>query len=94
MAAVTVEYEGQRRVLKGHGNGPMDATINALRELGIDCNIKEYKEHSLDEGSTAKAIAYVQVELGGSTKYGVGVHTNSEEAAIRAVLSGVNRHLA
>ena len=92
-AAVTVYYQGQRRVLVGHGNGPMDATITALGEFGIHCNIKEYKEHSLDEGSTAKAIAYVQVELGGTTKYGVGVHTNSEEAAIRAVLAGVNRHL-
>jgi 2-isopropylmalate synthase len=93
-ASVTVEYEGQKRVLVGHGNGPMDATITALGDLGIQCNIKEYKEHSLDEGSTAKAIAYVQVELGGITKYGVGVHTNSEEAAIRAVIAGVNRHLA
>jgi 2-isopropylmalate synthase len=92
-ASLMVQFKGMEHTLVGHGNGPIDATVAALSVLDITFNVRDFKEHSLDEGSSAKAIAYVQVEMEGSTKYGVGVHTDSEEAAIRAVISGVNRHL-
>ena len=51
-----------------------------------------FKEHALSSGTEASAIAYIQIKLAdGRTKWGAGVDTNVELAAIKAVLSAVNR---
>jgi len=92
------EYEGK-------GNGPLDAArdaiLNALTpdpsrigrgETKFDFQIKNYSEHSLGEGSAARAIAYIQIErLDKATFYGVGISPNISRASIEALFSAVNR---
>ncbi|MBI5016708.1 MAG: 2-isopropylmalate synthase [Deltaproteobacteria bacterium] len=81
------------RVLHGHGNGPIDAFVDALRrECGLDIQVIDYSEHALGDGADAVAIAYVQLKTGaGSTFYGVGRHENIVTASLRAALSAANR---
>jgi 2-isopropylmalate synthase len=90
--ATTLQVNGQLRQMNGQGNGPIDAFLNALN-LGI-C-VYHYAEHSLSQGSDARAIAYV--EIGGDdftrSVYGVGIHDNIITASLLAILSGVNRAL-
>ena len=79
--------------LTGEGNGPIAAFVNALNAAGTPkFEVANYREQSLSSGTEASALAYIQIQLAdGRTKWGAGVDTNVELAAIKAVLSAVNR---
>ena len=79
--------------LTGDGNGPIAAFVHALHGAGVaPFEIANFKQHALSSGTEASAIAYIQIQLAdGRTKWGAGVDTNVELAAIKAVLSAVNR---
>jgi 2-isopropylmalate synthase len=91
--AVTAEVsvDGQARQIEGVGNGPISAFCDALGSLGIGVRVLDYTEHALSAGSDAQAAAYVECEVGGQARWGVGVDTNTVTASLRAVLSAVNR---
>jgi len=86
-----VEIHGKRFDVEGRGNGPIDASVDALRGIGQNVEVKSLHTHSLGEGSGAQAIAYVEVEREGVVCFGVGIDTNTELAQIKALFSGVNR---
>jgi 2-isopropylmalate synthase len=89
---VAVRMESGERWVKGSGNGPIAAFVNALsRDLGLAVEIVDYAEHALGEGADARAAAYVEAKVGGKTRWGVGVDANIVTASIRAVVSAVNR---
>jgi len=89
---VNVRVEGGERWIKGQGNGPIAAFVDALRRgLGIAVEIADYHEHALGEGADARAAAYVEAKVGGKTRWGVGVDANIVTASLRAVVSAVNR---
>ena len=93
---VTVEAHvrlgGGERWLKGHGNGPIAAFVDALKAAGIVVELTDYTEHALGEGADARAAAYVEARVnGGKTRWGVGVDANIVTASLRAVVSAVNR---
>ena len=79
--------------VEASGNGPVDAFVRALiSQLRVPhFAVQAYVEHALEAGEESKAIAYVQVERDGKTWWGAGVDTNIELAAVRAVLSALNR---
>ena len=59
-ATVTLELNGQRKVVTSVGNGCLDAVANAIQSAtGMDFHLENYSEHSLDEGSTSRAASYV-----------------------------------
>jgi len=81
---------GKYRQVKGRGNGPIAATLNAL---SMQASVMSYEERNLSQGNDAEAIAIIELsvsDLPGSY-FGVGIHTNSTTAAILAVLSGLAR---
>jgi 2-isopropylmalate synthase len=93
-AAMDFQYKGEEKHIVATGNGPIDAVKNALHEVtGVNFKINDYSEHALDEGSKARAAAYISVtDLdSGKTTYGVGVSTNITRASIRALFSALNR---
>ena len=61
---------------------------------GIEARVLDYEEHALGSGSDARAAAYVQVEIGEQTSWGVAVHHSIVTASLRAVVSAINRALA
>jgi 2-isopropylmalate synthase len=87
-----VRMAGAERWLKGQGNGPIAAFVDALRGAGIVVEITDYSEHALGEGADAKAAAYVEARVNGNkTRWGVGLDANIVTASLRAVVSAVNR---
>ena len=88
--------DGQAWTLKGTGNGPVDAFVQALREGGgFDIHVQNYSEHGVGAGEDATAVAYVQLRIGTEqTVYGVGLDPNIVTATLRAVVSAVNRGIA
>jgi 2-isopropylmalate synthase len=87
-----VRLGGGERWLKGHGNGPIAAFVDALKDAGIVVELTDYTEHALGEGADARAAAYVEARVnGGKTRWGVGLDANIVTASLRAVVSAVNR---
>jgi 2-isopropylmalate synthase len=91
---VGVYVRGERRFLTGVGNGPIDAFVDALGELGYDVRVLDYAEHALSSGTDATAAAYVECAIGGDVYWGVGIDPNILTASLRAVVSAVNRSSA
>jgi 2-isopropylmalate synthase len=81
---------GQRRRLRGIGNGPIAATVNAL---GIQLRIDNYEERALGHGADASALAIVEAARDGApgSRFGAGRHANIVTASVLAVLSAVRR---
>lgn len=88
---VEVRVDGQERQIEGAGNGPISAFCDALGSLGIDVRVLDYAEHAMAAGADAQAASYVECEIGGEVRWGVGIDTNTVTASLRAVLSAVNR---
>ncbi len=88
--SLTVERGGERRVLRGVGNGPIDAAIHALAS---DVKLLDYEERAIGVGSDARAVAFVELSAEGlnGALFGVGMHGNIVTASILAICSAVNR---
>ncbi|MFA9438538.1 2-isopropylmalate synthase [Uliginosibacterium sp. sgz301328] len=85
-----VMIDGQPRVMRGEGNGPLEAAINAL---GVEMSIDSFEERSLSQGSRARAVAFVEVSSPGmaGSIFGAGESASIMEASLRALVSAVNR---
>jgi 2-isopropylmalate synthase len=90
---IEVELGGRRQVLIGHGNGPIDALVHALR---LPIRLQSYEERSMGVGADSQAAAFVELSLegGAGPRFGVGVDTNIVTASLLAILSAVNRGLS
>ena len=89
--AVAGTIDGATRELTGLGNGPIDAFVHALSSVDIAVRVLDYAEHALSAGGDAKAAAYVECEVDGESRWGVGIDPNIVTASLRAVASAVNR---
>jgi 2-isopropylmalate synthase len=91
--AARISVDGISRTIHGSGNGPIDAFVQALNQNDIaDFKVLTYTEHALGAGAEAQAIAYIQIQVSSSTTFfGAATDTNIEFAAVKAVLSALNR---
>jgi len=90
MEMVVVD-RGVEKALRGSGNGPVDAFIDALKALDIKVEVLDYAEHALSEGGDAYAASYIETSIGGETLWGVGIDPSITRATLRAIISAVNR---
>jgi cyclophilin family peptidyl-prolyl cis-trans isomerase len=87
----TVKLDGVETEIRGEGNGPLAAFVDALGTVGIDVSVLDYSEHAMSAGEEAAAAAYVEASIDGQTVWGVGIATSITTASLRAVVSAVNR---
>ncbi len=80
-------------VVHGKGNGSLNAVSNTLKaSLGLTFSNMIYNEHALEEGSHARALAYVGVTGKDQKLYwGAGIHTDITTASVQALISACNR---
>ena len=93
---LSIDVNGVSHLLKGEGNGPIDATVHALQSIGIDIHVRSYEERSInasEEAGNAQACAFMEISspASGNECYGAGVDTNIVTASIKALISAVNR---
>lgn len=89
--SVTLRRQGEPYALHGEGNGPIDAFVAAL---GLPLTVLDYHEHAIGAGADARAACYVELRLGESAGvFGVGVDSHIVAAALKAMLSALNRQL-
>jgi len=54
--------------------------------------VDDYHEQAIGKGADAQAVAYVPLKLDDNgVIFGVGTDTNIAQAAVRAIIAGVNR---
>ncbi len=97
LAEVTILDGGKKRIIKGAGNGPVAGFVAALNaEFGLHLSVADYSEHSLQQGSDATAICYMEIEDTSTGKrwFGAGINGNIVAASLEALVSAANRVLA
>ncbi|MDP5007630.1 MAG: 2-isopropylmalate synthase, partial [Glaciimonas sp.] len=88
---IDLQCDGQAQTVKGSGNGPIAAFVNAL---GLDIKLMDFHEHALQAGADAQAASYIELRLNDApTGFGVGIDANIVTASFKAVLSAVNRQI-
>lgn len=92
--SVDLADEGQIVTLSGTGNGPIAAFVHVISGYtDSQVRVLDYYEHALSAGGDAKAAAYLECEVDGKTFWGVGIDPSTTTAALKAVISAVNRAL-
>ena len=86
-------YNGKEITSDGQGNGPIDACKNALmKEYTNEFSIKSYAEHSCGDKSSAKAVAYIEIQSKEILScFGVGADNDITVASIKAMFCALNR---
>lgn len=93
---VIIKKADQEEEIEGRGNGPLDAFCNGIKEhLSIDFKIVSYDEHSLDKGSSSRAVSYIHIEdEEGNSFFGAGINTNISTSSIKALISAINKMIS
>jgi 2-isopropylmalate synthase len=93
-AELALEVDGELRKTKSIGDGPVDATFNAIKELtGYDARLQLYQVHAVTEGTDAQAEVTVRLGEGGKTVNGQGADTDTLVASARAYINALNKLL-
>jgi 2-isopropylmalate synthase len=85
--------KGAAKKLTGKGNGPIAAFVAIVNtyEPKLSLRVLDYYEHALSAGGDAKAAAYLECEIAGKIYWGVGIDPSTTTAALKAVISSINR---
>ncbi|KAK5634002.1 hypothetical protein RRF57_009716 [Xylaria bambusicola] len=83
---------GEEVKLRGRGNGPLSSMVAALKEVGVDLDIHDYKEHAIGEGGNVKAASYIECKHTHSNQivWGVGIHEDVVQSSLIALLSAAS----
>jgi 2-isopropylmalate synthase len=88
----TVRFNDEEIIIRSDGGGSIEAFVNALKkDLGVNCRVLDYHEHSIGAGTDAQAVCYVELEVGERTLWGVGINFDTTTASLQAIVSGINR---
>ncbi|KAK6839608.1 2-isopropylmalate synthase [Apiospora arundinis] len=87
-----VAVDGKEYQLEGRGNGPISSLANALKGVGIDLDVADYKEHSIGRGRDVKAATYIECTASGTSQkvWGVGIHEDVVQSSLVALLSAAS----
>jgi len=90
---IRIRIAGDEHKVIADGNGPISAFVHGMLELGAPpFTVDDYHEQAIGKGADAQAVAYVPLKLSdGRVIFGVGIDTNIDQAAVRAIVAGVNR---
>ncbi len=93
-AVMTLSIEGQDVSTTATGDGPVDATFNAVKALyPHTARLQLYQVHAVTEGTDAQATVSVRMEEDGNISTGESADTDTVVASARAYLNALNRLL-
>lgn len=93
-ATLEMEIDGVEKSATAHGDGPVDATFKAVRELHPnEARLQLYQVHAVTEGTDAQATVSVRLEEDGNIATGQSADTDTVVASAKAYISALNRLL-
>jgi 2-isopropylmalate synthase len=93
-ADLKLEIDGQVKATQASGDGPVDATFNAIKELfPHEARLQLYQVHAVTEGTDAQAEVTVRLEEAERTVNGQGADTDTLVASARSYVNALNKLL-
>ncbi|MEQ8257093.1 MULTISPECIES: 2-isopropylmalate synthase [Roseovarius] len=93
-AEMVMTIDGEEKSATQQGDGPVDATFKAVRELHPnDAHLSLYQVHAVTEGTDAQATVSVRLEEGGNIATGQSADTDTVVASAKAYINALNRLL-
>ena len=91
-AALELKVNGKKQQVISNGDGPVDATFNAIKKLiPFKPQLELYQVHAVTGGTDAQAEVTVRLSLDGRIVNGNAADTDTLVASARAYLNAVNR---
>ncbi|WP_342361339.1 2-isopropylmalate synthase [Terrarubrum flagellatum] len=95
IATLTLDIDGAHRTVQSTGNGPVDATFNAIKALAPhDAVLELYQVHAVTAGTDAQAEVSVRLTADSRTFTGKGADPDTLVASAKAYLSALNKLMA
>ncbi len=93
--ALEFTFRGEKKEVKGCGNGPLDACLDALKNAGFPRKLSHYKQYALDEdkmgsGATAMSVIHL-VGKNGEEIIGRATDKNTAKANVKAIFNALNQ---
>lgn len=93
-ANIKLQYDGVEKEAKAEGNGPVDATINAIVSIiDKDITLKEFTIQAMHGGSDDVSKVNMKVDYNGKSFVGFGFSTDIVKASANAYLDAINKFL-
>ena len=93
-AVLELEIDGNTRTATASGNGPVDATFNAIQEIfPHTANLVLFSVGAVTEGTDAQAKTTVRLEENGKMVDGQGADADTIVASARAYIHALNKLL-
>ncbi len=93
-ADLTLEIDGVDHQKTATGDGPVDATFNAIKALfPHDARLQLYQVHAVTEGTDAQATVSVRMEENGKIVTGQSSDTDTVVASAKAYVNALNNLL-
>lgn len=91
-ATVTIEQNGKRIEVVGHGNGRLDAVSNAIKTyFKIEYELTDYEQHAVSRTTSSKAMSYVSIMVEDQMIWGAGLDEDIIKSSIYALMAAINR---
>ena len=95
LAKLSISKNKTKYSIEGEGNGPVSASVHALQSSNIvtQFSLEYYQEQALCRGENAEALAYITIKKNCDEKifHGAGIDRNVNNAAIKAIISALNK---
>lgn len=92
VASIGIDIAGEKFEAAAKGNGPVDASINALKSIiKRQMTIKEFTIQNITKGSDDLGKVHMQVEHDGHIYYGFGASTDIVTASVEAYIDCINK---
>jgi len=93
-ADLTLSIDGKDKQITAQGDGPVDATFNAVKALfPHNAHLQLYQVHAVTEGTDAQATVSVRMEEDGRIVTGQSADTDTVVASAKAYVNALNRLL-
>jgi 2-isopropylmalate synthase len=91
-ASVVIEWEGVCHTASSEGNGPIDASFSAVKQiLKKKVRLEEFLIQAIHRGSNDLGKVHVQVESKGQIYYGFSASTDIVTASVEAFLDALSQ---
>jgi 2-isopropylmalate synthase len=93
-AELELEIDGETKTFSATGDGPVDATFNAIKALfPHEARLQLYQVHAVTQGTDAQAEVTVRLDENGKSVNGQGADTDTMVASARAYVNALNKLL-
>ena len=91
-ATITLEIDKTKKAATATGNGPVDATFNAIKEItNIKSRLKLYQVHAITAGTDAQGEVTVRLEDKDISSQAKGSDPDIIVASAKAYINALNR---